>query len=88
MSALKKAIVAAGLTLALGTAAYASDATGLLRGPDEGYFVDQDGRTAVGELNTPSDGLTARAQAVRPGTEFSRHKRKPIHRGRIERTSH
>ncbi len=91
MSALKKAIFAAGMTLALATAAYASDASELSMKPNQVYFVDMKGHAMVGEMKAPSAELMARAQEVPAGTAFFMHNGKLMmvfDRGMVDLMSH
>ncbi|MDI1343528.1 MAG: hypothetical protein PSV22_05430 [Pseudolabrys sp.] len=73
MSIFTKTMIAAGLTLALGAAAHASDATGWVIKAGQGYVVDMAGNPMIIDLKTPTKEMMARAKKVPRGTVFFMH---------------
>jgi hypothetical protein len=73
MSILTKTVIAAGLALSLGTAAYASDASEWGLGTGHAYYVDMTGKAMTATMKAPSAELMARAQEVPRGTVFFMH---------------
>jgi len=61
MSALTKTILAAGIALAFGATAYASDATEGVFRAEQGYAIDATGQPRIIDLNTPVAAMMARA---------------------------
>ena len=72
MSVRIKTIIVLALTLSLGAAALASDATEWIMRPEQGHFVDMQSDTTIVELKN-EDAMMARAEVVKPGTVFFKH---------------
>jgi hypothetical protein len=72
MSVLTKTVVAAGLVLALGTAAQAAGEPWVLNG-NQAYVVDMQGHTMIATLPEMTKRMMAKAKAVPRGTVFFMH---------------
>jgi hypothetical protein len=70
MSLLSKTLLAAGLAVAIGGAAYADGAGPWVLSPTMGYSVDMSGKTTIVELGSVDKAKMAKAKAVPNGTVF------------------
>ena len=71
MSKFSRSIVAAGIIMALGSIAFASDADIILKS-NQGYVIDANGRVKVVDLKV-DDAMMARAEVLKIGTTMFLH---------------